>query len=246
MMRSSIRINLVIAAFVALIVVGFAAAPVAAETQRFRSTEQYAFRLLNCLRTGGKVTAAGTCVGYGSGRFSVYRKPLDFSQKISNKIAFTYSSRIAAAGQCRHDLGSTTDQRFRTVGLRDDVNGENLACYWTSTPRHMVVYWTAAPTGTRSRTPTSAWPASAWRVIRAAAPPSSSTSTASASTDPAVALDQGRPISVRPASPRRGPLRPQPGPRAAAKAAYRDQAGAASSKTRSKSFWTSMTLGVMA
>ncbi len=141
MMRSSIRINVVIAVLTALLVVGFVAAPVAAETQRFRSTEQYAFRLLNCLRTGGKVTPAGTCVGYGSGRFSAYRKPLDFSQKISNKIAFTYSSRIATAGQCRHDLGSTTDQRFRTVGLRDDTNGENLACFWASTPRHMVVYW---------------------------------------------------------------------------------------------------------
>lgn len=141
MMRSSIRINLVIAALVALLVVGFTAAPVAAETQRFRSTEQYAFRLLNCLRTGGKVTTAGTCVGYGSGRFSAYRKPLEFSEKISNKIAFTYSARIASAGQCRHDLGSTTDQRFRTVGLRDDTNGENLACHWAASPRRMVVYW---------------------------------------------------------------------------------------------------------
>jgi hypothetical protein len=141
MMRSSIRINLVISALLALLVVGSTAAPVAAETQRFRSTEQYAFRLLNCLRTGGKVTTAGTCVGYGSGRFSAYRKPLEFSQKISNKIAFGYSARIASAGQCRHDLGSTTDQRFRTVGLRDDTNGENLACHWAASPRGMVVYW---------------------------------------------------------------------------------------------------------
>jgi len=141
MMRSSIRINLVIAALVALLVVGFTALPVAAEAARFRSTEQYAFRLLNCLRTGGKVTTAGTCVGYGSGRFSAYRKPLEFSEKISNKIAFTYSARIASAGQCRHDLGSTTDQRFRTVGLRDDTNGENLACHWAASPRGMVVYW---------------------------------------------------------------------------------------------------------
>ena len=141
MMRSSIRINLVISALLALLVVGSTVAPVAAETQRFRSTEQYAFRLLNCLRTGGKVTTAGTCVGYGSGRFSAYRKPLEFSEKISNKIAFTYSARIATAGQCRHDLGSTTDQRFRTVGLRDDTNGENLACHWAASPRGMVVYW---------------------------------------------------------------------------------------------------------
>ena len=141
MMRSTTRINVVIVVLMALLIVGSTAAPVSAETRRFRSTEQYAFRLLNCLRTGGKVTPAGICVGYGSGRFSAYRKPLDFSQKISNKIAFGYSSRIATAGQCRHDLGSTTDQRFRTVGLRDDTNGENLACHWAASPRRMVVYW---------------------------------------------------------------------------------------------------------
>lgn len=141
MMRSSIRINVVIATLLALLVVGLAAAPASAETQRFRATEQFAFRLLNCLRTGGKVTAAGTCIGYGSGRFSAYRKPLQFSDRISNKIAFTYSARIASAGQCRHDLGSTTDQRFRTVGLRAPVNGENLACHWAASPRRMVVFW---------------------------------------------------------------------------------------------------------
>ena len=174
----------------ALLVVGSTAAPVAAETQRFRSPpSSYAFRLLNCLRTGGKVTPAGTCVGYGSGRFSAYRKPLDFSQKISNKIAFTYSARIATAGQCRHDLGSTTDQRFRTVGLRDDTNGENLACHWAASPRRMVVYWMrrwyketsygGAALAPDQGPATSAWPASAWRAIAAAAPPSSSTSTAS-------------------------------------------------------------------
>lgn len=141
MMRSSIRINLVIAALMTLLLVGLTAAPATAELQRSRSTEHYAFKLLNCLRTGGKVLPGGTCIGYGSGRFSAYRKPLEFSEKISNKIAFTYSARIASAGQCRHDLGSTTDQRFRTVGLRDDTNGENLACHWAATPRQMVVFW---------------------------------------------------------------------------------------------------------
>lgn len=141
MMRTSIRINAVAAALLAFLIVALAAAPATAETQRFRSTEQYAFRLLNCLRTGGKVTPAGTCIGYGSGRFSAYRKPLDFSERISNKIAYTYSARIASAGQCRHDLGSTTDQRFRTVGLRDDTYGENLACHWAASPRQMVVFW---------------------------------------------------------------------------------------------------------
>ncbi len=137
------RINAVIAVLMTFLVVGLAAGPAsAAETKRFTATEHLAHRLLNCLRTGGKVTRAGHCVGYGSGRYSKERKPLAFSHRIANKVSYPYSARIARAGQCRHDLGgSSTDQRFRTVGLRNDVNGENLACMWAASPRRMVIYW---------------------------------------------------------------------------------------------------------
>ena len=141
-MRSSIRINLVIAALVALLVVGFTAAPGgrgAAALPRPRSSTPTSSS--TACAPAARSRRAAPASGYGSGRFSAYREPLDFSEKISNKIAFTYSARIATAGQCRHDLGSTTDQRFRTVGLRDDTNGENLACHWAATPRRMVVYW---------------------------------------------------------------------------------------------------------
>jgi hypothetical protein len=140
-MRQRAHAHLIIASLLALLFVGSVAVPASARLQRFESTERYAYKLINCLRTGGKVNTAGFCVGYGSGRFSAYRKPLDFSHKISNKVAWTYAGRIATAGQCRHDLGSTTDQRFRTVGLRNITNGENLACMWAASPRRMVVYW---------------------------------------------------------------------------------------------------------
>ncbi len=193
-MRSSIRINLVIAALLALLVVGLTAAPATAELQRFavhRALRLQAPELPAHRRQGHaarhlhRATAAAGSPGY--------RAPIDFSDKISNKIAFTYSARIATAGQCRHDLGSTTDQRFRTVGLRDDTErrepglplGGDTAGRWSSSG---CAAGTRRPatgplTGARSRTATSVWPASAWRVIRAAAPPSSSTSTAGASTD---------------------------------------------------------------
>lgn len=142
LMRRSIRINALIAFLLAFLVLGTGAAPAAAGTKRFEATEQYAYRLLNCLRTGGKVTRDGHCVGYGSGRYSRFVKPLSLSHRISNRVSYPYSSRIATAGQCRHDLGgSSTDQRFRTVGLRYSVNGENLACHWAASPRRMVIYW---------------------------------------------------------------------------------------------------------
>lgn len=141
-MRSTSRINVAIAFLMALLVVGFTAAPASADTQRFRATERFAYKLVNCLRTGGKVTRDGSCIGYGSGKYSHYRRPLAFSDRISNKVSYPYSSRIATAGECRHDLGGTsTDQRFRTVGLRYSVNGENLACHWAASPRRMVIYW---------------------------------------------------------------------------------------------------------
>jgi uncharacterized protein YkwD len=40
------------------------------------------------------------------------------------------------------ELGrSSVDWRFRSAGLRGDVNGENVACHSAKSPRAMVVYW---------------------------------------------------------------------------------------------------------
>jgi len=138
----STRVQLAMASMLMLLLLMMTAVPATAEPQRFRSTERLAHRLINCLRTGGMVTPAGRCTGYGSGRFSRFLEPLELSQKISNKVAWPYAGRVATAGRCQHDLGGvTTDRRFRTVGLRHDRNGENLACRWVASPRQMVVYW---------------------------------------------------------------------------------------------------------
>ncbi len=139
-MRRSARIHIVVAAVLATLVVGSGALP--ADARRVERSERLAYRLLNCLRTGGIITRAGTCRGYGSGKYSRYRRPLTRSGSLSREVAFPYAARIARTGQCRHDIGgSSYDQRFRTAGFRNPVNGENLACLWGSTPRHMVIRW---------------------------------------------------------------------------------------------------------
>jgi hypothetical protein len=112
-----------------------------ASAQRSRSTERYALKLVNCLRTGGRIGPGGFCIGYGSGRFSAYRKPLVFSHKISNKVAFPWASRIARTNICGHSLaGSSIDRRFRTVGLHHIANGENVACLTSASPRQTVAF----------------------------------------------------------------------------------------------------------
>jgi hypothetical protein len=140
--RKASRLDLVLATLLALLTLAAVSLPVSGSTHRSVSTERYALKLVNCLRTGGKVTPAGFCIGYGSGRFSAYRRPLEFSHKISNKVAYPWASRIARVNSCGHSLaGSSVDRRFRTVGLRHITNGENVACHSAASPRQMVAFW---------------------------------------------------------------------------------------------------------
>lgn len=140
------RAQLAIASVLALLLVALAAAPTsAASVQRRGGSEDLAFRLTNCLRTGGYVTKAGRCQGRNSGKFSRYVKPLKRSQKIENKVAWPwarksvqfYGTRTCWIGHSRN--GSTVDKRFRTVYLRLDVNGENMGCGYYAKPRQTVV-----------------------------------------------------------------------------------------------------------
>lgn len=144
-MRRSAHVHLVIAGLLALLLVGVTTLPAAAaEPTRHVGKERLAFRLVNCLRTGGYVTTAGECRGYGSGRYSRRVPPLKYSRKISNKIAWPWARRTAmtpSSGYCfvGHTLGtSTISSRFRSVGLGAARNGENMGCA-TYAPRKMVV-----------------------------------------------------------------------------------------------------------
>ncbi len=98
------------------------------------AAEDVAFRLVNCLRTGGKVTTAGKCKGWGSGRYSAKRPALKRSARISNRVSWPWARRTAKLYSQRtcwvgHSLaGSTVDRRFASAGLKHSVNGENVGC----------------------------------------------------------------------------------------------------------------------
>jgi hypothetical protein len=139
--RQPARSIVVVATILALLMAAATAAPVSAKATRFSVTERYALKLVNCLRTGGRVTKRGKCQGYGSGRYSPYRPPLKRSQVISDKVSWPWAKKTAIANICGHTLaGSTIDRRFRTAGFKTAKNGENIGCGDSWKPRRMVVW----------------------------------------------------------------------------------------------------------
>jgi len=129
------RIRLAIVGLLTLLMLATVALPAEGATlKRRQGSEDLAYRLTNCLRTGGYVTVAGRCQAYGSGRFSKYVPPLKRSQKIDNKVAWPwaqtsvkfYGTRSCWIGHARNS--STVDSRFARVALRHTVNGENMGC----------------------------------------------------------------------------------------------------------------------
>ena len=135
MKRHTARTHVAIASLLMLLLLAVTAAPATAvEPKRMHGAEDLAFKLVNCLRTGGKVTTEGTCKGWGSGKYSVKRAPLKRSNKISNKVSWPWARRTVKLYTSRscwvgHSLaGSTVDRRFAAAGLKDDVNGEAVGC----------------------------------------------------------------------------------------------------------------------
>lgn len=131
--------SLALALTMALALVSVTVAPVAAgevTTARVYSAEKYALRLLNCTRTGGFVRADGTCIGYGSGKYSAYRRPLRLHGGISSKVAWPWARAMAVTGICGHDIAGKPSlaQRMRNAGYRYPYYGENLGCGsgWTA------------------------------------------------------------------------------------------------------------------
>lgn len=151
MKRHSAHAQFVIASLLTLVLVATTAIPAAAApTPRRASTaEDLAVRLVNCIRTGGRVTARGTCKGWGSGRYSVKRPPLKRSARISNQVTWPWARRTVKLRGTRscwvgHSLsGSTVDRRFRWAGLRHTVNGENIGCasYRAKKTVILIVRW---------------------------------------------------------------------------------------------------------
>ena len=97
---------------------------------RVESAEQYALRLLNCTRTGGWVTASGTCLGRASGKYSTYRKPLRLHGGISTKVAWPWARAMVVNNVCGHSIAGKPDlvQRMRRQGFGYYSYGENVGC----------------------------------------------------------------------------------------------------------------------
>jgi hypothetical protein len=122
---------LMLALGLSLLVVG-APSPVAAHhSASYSRMEHYALRLLNCLRTGGYVTATGRCKGYGSGG----RRALRFSTGIANKVARPWARHMARRGALFH---GNYDARFAAAGYHR-YNGENIATgSWGSIRKNVI------------------------------------------------------------------------------------------------------------
>jgi len=119
---------------------GATTAPVSAGTKRFAVTERYALRLVNCLRTGGRVTQSGHCKAGGTGKYSARRAPLERSHKISDEVSWPWARRTVVSNVCGHVLaGSTVDSRFRAAGFKSRMNGESIGCGGSWKPRQMVI-----------------------------------------------------------------------------------------------------------
>jgi hypothetical protein len=132
-----------LAAALALLMVMSAVAPAsAAAPKRVWSAEKYALSLLNCTRTGGWVTAEGTCDGRGSGTYSALRPALKRSKGLSRKVAWPWARALTAAEACAHALPGkrVLSKRLSYKGYRHGYFGENIGCGWGgSSPKQVVL-----------------------------------------------------------------------------------------------------------
>ena len=165
-MRTAARPHIAIASLLMMLLVALAAAPAtAAEPKRMHQAEDLAFRLVNCLRTGGKVTADGKCKAWGSGKYSAKRAPLKRSDKIGNRVSWPWAKRTVRLSSKRscwvgHSLaGSTISSRFASAGLKTARHGENVGCATYGSKRMVIfiVRWWQRE---------QAWGGSHWRQLK--------------------------------------------------------------------------------
>jgi hypothetical protein len=104
------------------------AAPASSAGAPWLRVEQYVLRLINCIRTGGRLRSDGSCAGYGSGRYSAYLRPLSLHAGISARVARPYAKYLAVRGACNHFLDGDPGDRLRRAGYTSYRWGENLGC----------------------------------------------------------------------------------------------------------------------
>lgn len=101
--------------------------------------QEFALSLVNCTRAGGWVRSNGTCDEHPRQRYrSTRRKPLEHSERISEKVAETLAVRCAKRGRCSHTMGPGYKARFRSIGVRSYV-GEALGYGWWGNARKTII-----------------------------------------------------------------------------------------------------------
>ncbi len=132
------RRAIVLVALLAVLAAPSAVASGASPDAPSNDAERFAFHMVNCMRTGGKVLRDGTCKGYGSGNYSKYMPPFRYSAAISDEVSRPYAVKLAKADACRHDLGTANGGvRLKRAGFDGDW-GENIGCS-TGTKREMLI-----------------------------------------------------------------------------------------------------------
>ena len=86
--------------------------------------ETYYLKLMNCTRTGGRVTSSGGCSSPGGRSVA----PLWIDSGISSKVSRPYAKRLATSGACSHFIGGNPGDRLRAAGYTSYIWAENLGC----------------------------------------------------------------------------------------------------------------------
>jgi uncharacterized protein YkwD len=88
------------------------------------AVETYYLKLMNCTRTGGRVTSSGGCSSPGGRNVAA----LWIDAGISSKVARPYAKKLATSGACSHFIGGNPGDRLRAAGYTSYIWAENLGC----------------------------------------------------------------------------------------------------------------------
>lgn len=101
--------------------------------------QAFALSLVNCTRGGGWVRGNGTCDERPSKKYrSTKRKPLELSERISEKVAEVLAVVCARKRDCDHSWARGYKARFRSIGVRSYV-GEALGYGWWGSARKTII-----------------------------------------------------------------------------------------------------------
>jgi hypothetical protein len=88
------------------------------------AVESYYLKLMNCTRTGGWVTSAGSCSSPGGRQVA----PLWIDSRISAQVTRPYAKLLATHGACTHFIGGNPGNRLVRAGFNSYRWAENIGC----------------------------------------------------------------------------------------------------------------------